>query len=263
MSVFDLKNKKILVTGALGLIGRELCYRLIKNNNKLIMIDHNFKKKNSSFKIKSKKINVYDVDLSNPSEIKKFFKLNQKILKGFNTLVNLAAIDAKVKRGNEFDVFENFPIENLIKTFSVNVIGLICICQEACKFFLKNKIKGNIINVGSTYSLVAPNINLYNSSYKKKSNKPIDYVISKSVVPMLTKYLATNYASTIRCNCIIPHVIIKKPPKKFIKNFKKISPIQRTCKVEEIINPLIFLISDGSSYMNGSTTIVDGGWTAW
>ena len=163
MSVFDLKNKKILVTGALGLIGRELCYRLIKNNNRLIMIDHHFKKKNSSIKIKSKKFNIYDVDLGNPNEIKKFFKLNQKILKGFNTLVNLAAIDAKVKRGNEFDTFENFPIENLIKTFSVNVIGLICICQEACKFFLKNKIKGNIINVGSAYSLVAPNINLYNS----------------------------------------------------------------------------------------------------
>ncbi len=262
MSVFDLKNKKILVTGALGLIGSELCYRLIKNNNKLIMIDHNLKKK-SDFKIKSKNINIYDVDLSNPSEIKKFFKSNQKILKGFNTLVNLAAIDAKVKTGNEFDTFANFPIENLIKTFSVNVIGLICVCQEACKFFLKNKIIGNIINVGSTYSLVAPNLNLYNSNSKKKYNKPIDYVISKSVVPMLTKYLATNYGNKIRCNCIIPHVIIKKPPKKFIKNFKKISPIQRICEVEEIINPLIFLISDGSSYMNGSTTVVDGGWTAW
>ena len=263
MSVFELKNKKILVTGALGLIGRELCYRLIKNNNKLIMIDHNFKNKNNNFKFRSKKIDIYDVDLSNPGEIKKFFKVNHKILKGFNTLVNLAAIDAKVKKGKKFDSFENFPIENLIKTFSVNVIGLICICQEACKFFLKNKIKGNIINIGSTYSLVAPNVNLYNSNAKKKiSNKPIDYVISKSIVPMLTKYLATNYGNIIRCNCIIPHVIIKKPPQKFIKNFKKISPIQRICKVEEIINPLIFLISDGSSYMNGSTTVVDG-WTAW
>ena len=40
------------------------------------MIDHNLKKK-SDFKIKSKNINIYDVDLSNPSEIKKFFKSNQ------------------------------------------------------------------------------------------------------------------------------------------------------------------------------------------
>ena len=35
------------------------------------------------------------------------------------------------------------------------------------------------------------------------------------------------------------------------------------CKVEEIVSPIIFLLSDGSTYINGSTIIVDGGWTAW
>ena len=82
MSVFDLKNKKILVTGALGLVGGELCYRLIKNNNKLIMIDHNFKK-NSSFKIKSKKSMFTTLISSNPSEIKKFLSQIKKNFKRF------------------------------------------------------------------------------------------------------------------------------------------------------------------------------------
>ena len=54
MSVFDLKKKNTRYR-SVGLIGSELCYRLIKNNNKLIMIDHNFKKKIVALKLSQKK----------------------------------------------------------------------------------------------------------------------------------------------------------------------------------------------------------------
>ena len=48
-----------------------------------------------------------------------------------------------------------------------------------------------------------------------------------------------------------------------IHHISKLSPIGRTCSIQEIMDPLIFLISDGSSYMTGSSLVVDGGWTAW
>jgi len=265
MSVFELRNKKILITGAIGIIGKSLSKRLIENKNELILIDNKPKIKKKKFYSDIVNCEIYNLDIANSEKVQQFFNENKKELKGVNTVVNLAAIDAKADKKKFKKHFHNFSIENIKGSLSVNLIGLINICQESCKLFIKQKINGNIINVGSTYSLVAPNINLYKSKNNLEVfNKPADYVISKSSIPNLTKYIATSYAKNkIRCNCLIPHAIIKKPTKEFLKNFKMISPIGRICKVEEIINPIIFLISEGSSYMTGSIMVVDGGWTAW
>ena len=85
------------------------------------------------------------------------------------------------------------------KSLDINLLGTINISQIFCEYFVKNKIKGNIINIASTYSIVAPNIALYNKNLSsiKKMNKPMDYVISKSSIPNLTRYIATNYGRQI------------------------------------------------------------------
>ena len=58
---------------------------------------------------------------------------------------------------------------------------------------LKQK-QGNIINIASVYGIVAPNLNLYkNKKNKQFFIKPIDYVISKSLIPNFTRYIATSY----------------------------------------------------------------------
>ena len=263
LETFALKNKKILITGSMGLIGKSLSETLLKNGNEIIMIDFKINKKDEYFiDLKKKKIPIFDIDLSNKKKLINFFQKQKKILKGLNTIVNLAAIDRKIGSKKLFQTsFHNFEAKLLKQSIDNNLIGAVNICQESCKFFIKNKIKkANIINIASTYSLVSPNPNLYD----KKQNKPVDYIISKGSIPILSKYIATNYAKQdIRCNCLIPHAVIKNPSKKFMKKFAELSPIGRICSVQEIIDPLIFLISDGSSYMTGSSLVVDGGWTAW
>ncbi len=123
---------------------------------------------------------------------------------------------------------------------------------------------GNIINVASTYSLVAPNQSLYDFGDGDFSYKPVDYVLSKSFIPNFTRYLATLYAKeNIRCNAIVPHGIEQGHDQKFIHNFSKLSPLGRMCDKDELTGPFTFLASDASSYMTGSLLVVDGGWTAW
>ena len=263
IETFALKNKKILITGSMGLIGRSLSETLIRNGNEIIMIDFKINKKSKDFKgLKKKNIPIFDIDLYNKRKVATFFKTQKKKLKGLNTVVNLASIDRKIGSGDLFKTnFHNFDTKLLKQSIDNNLIGSVNICQESCKFFIDNKVKkANIINIASTYSLVSSNPNLYG----RKKNKPVDYIISKGSIPILSKYIATNYAKqNIRCNCLIPHAVIKNPSKKFLTQFSKLSPIGRTCSIKEIIDPLIFLISDGSSYMTGSTLVVDGGWTAW
>ena len=124
--------------------------------------------------------------------------------------------------------------------------------------------RGNIINVASTYSLVSPNQKLYDFGDGEIMFKPIDYVATKSFLPNFTRYLATFYAKQgIRCNAIAPHGVFNDHPREFIKNWKELSPIGRMCNPKELHGPFTFLASDASSYMTGSTLVVDGGWTAW
>ena len=56
---------------------------------------------------------------------------------------------------------------------------------------------------------------------------------------------------------------MQQPEENFEKNFLELSPMGRVCKSNELVGPFIFLASDASSYMTGSTMVVDGGWTAW
>ena len=123
---------------------------------------------------------------------------------------------------------------------------------------------GNIINVASTYSLVSPNQKLYDFGDGTIQYKPVDYIVTKSFIPNFTKYLATFYASdNIRCNAIAPHGIFNDHDEKFLQNFAALSPIGRMADKKEMTGPFTFLASDASSYMTGTTLVVDGGWTAW
>ena len=54
-----------------------------------------------------------------------------------------------------------------------------------------------------------------------------------------------------------------KNPQWFKDNFEKLSPLSRMCNVNELCGPYVFLASKASSYMNGASLVVDGGWTAW
>ena len=81
----------------------------------------------------------------------------------------------------------------------------------------------------------------------------------------MTKYLACNLnPKKIRVNSISPGPITKSnASKRFIKKIRKKVPIGRVGKPIEVALPIIFLLSDLSTYVNGADLSVDGGWTAW
>nr|MCU0339228.1 SDR family oxidoreductase [Spirosomataceae bacterium] len=184
-----------------------------------------------------------------------------------DVLVNNAAIDAKFDKSGMSKVnqsrFENYPLDLLRKSVDVNLTGTIIVTQAVCRQMLQQG-HGNIINVASTYSVVAPNQSLYDFGQGIQNYKPIDYIASKSFIPNFTRYIATFYASEgIRCNAIVPHGILNNHDDAFLSNFAQLSPLGRMCDRDELRGPFTLLASDESSYMTGSVLMVDGGWTAW
>jgi NAD(P)-dependent dehydrogenase (short-subunit alcohol dehydrogenase family) len=265
-----LKGKSILFTGAFGLIGKEICTHYMNEGARVawadIIIDEkmvNWLRENFA----ETDFIVVEMDITDERQVAEGV---EKITTHFGTidvLVNNAAIDAKFDKSGISKVnqsrFENYPIDLLRKSVEVNLTGTIIVTQAACRQMLKQGY-GNIINVASTYSVVAPNQGLYDFGQETQNYKPIDYIASKSFIPNFTRYIATFYAKdNIRCNAVVPHGILNNHDEAFLANFAKLSPLQRMANREEMRGPFTLLASDESSYMTGSVLMVDGGWTAW
>ncbi len=265
-----LKGKTILFTGAFGLIGKEICAHYMNEGARVAWTDIKIDDKTVTWlqdNFAETDFVVVEMDITNETQVAEGV---DKVVSHWGTidvLVNNAAIDAKFDKKGIDKVnqsrFENYPIDLLRRSVEVNLTGTVIVTQAVCRQMLKQGY-GNIINVASTYSVVAPNQDLYDFGQGIQNYKPIDYIASKSFIPNFTRYIATFYAKdNIRCNAVVPHGVLNNHDEAFLRNFSKLSPLQRMANRDELRGPFTLLASDESSYMTGSVLMVDGGWTAW
>jgi NAD(P)-dependent dehydrogenase (short-subunit alcohol dehydrogenase family) len=125
---------------------------------------------------------------------------------------------------------------------------------------------GVVVNVSSTYGVVAPDQRLYQRDGEQRQQlfKPASYAVTKAGIAHLTRYLAAYWAgANIRVNTLTPHGIYNAQDEQFTRRFSERTPLGRMAHQDEMNGALLYLVSDASSYMTGSNLIVDGGWTAW
>ena len=90
------------------------------------------------------------------------------------------------------------------------------------------------------------------------------YSISKSGILNMTRFLATKFADdNIRVNTLTLGGVYDNNPGPFVKEYSKRTHLGNMANKTEYAGPLLFLVSDMSSYMTGSNLIIDGGWSAW
>lgn len=223
--------RRITITGSEGLIGSELCKYFEKT-------DH------------VKKLDIkLGHDLSDESFVKNWFKKNKS-----NYLINCFALNDHISSNRKKLTLYDITLESFSNYLQTNLLSLFSVCRE----FARNTKIGSIINFSSTYGLVSPNPILY-----KGFHKDIGYGISKAGVLNLTKYLAVHLAPQIRVNSVVPGGIKLSQDKIFLKNYSKLTPMKRMMKKTELNGLIDYLCSKESSYVTGSTVIVDGGYTAW
>ena len=267
MELFSLKNKTAIVTGALGLIGKQHCYALSEAGANIIASDID-ETKCSAFasELKTESIGAA-LDVTNPDSIK---ALRDKALKKFghiDILVNNAAINdmfENPKAAAEQSKFENYPLELWQKSVDVNLTGVF-LCSQILGYEMAKQKYGSIINVASTYGISAPDQSLYIKADGTQSfYKPPAYSATKGAVIMFTRYLASYWGKDgVRVNTLTPGGVENSQDEFFIQQYSKKTQLGRMAKPTDYKGALIFLASDASSYMTGANLIVDGGWTAW
>lgn len=267
MNNFSLKDKVAIVTGALGLLGKQHCYALSEAGANVIVADLNEELANHFAKeLKTKSMGCF-LDVTDINSIN---SMMNKILLHFNKvdiLINNAAINDMVETPRidlNNSMFENYTLENWKKSIDVNLTGTFLCSQIIGKEMVKRNY-GKIINIASTYGIVAPNQNLYKDN---KNNqlfyKPPAYSVTKGAIISFTKYLAAYWANkNIKVNALSPGGVENKQDEYFVKNYSNNTPLGRMAKPDEYKGALIFLASEASAYMTGANLVIDGGWTIW
>jgi len=123
----------------------------------------------------------------------------------------------------------------------------------------------SVVNIGSMYSMVSPDQRVYEN--KSGANPPF-YGAAKAALLQWTRYAACEFGHEgIRVNAIspgpFPSESVQTSSPEFVSILAGKVPLGRVGRAQEIQGPLSFLISDASSFVNGSNLVVDGGWTCW
>ena len=238
----NLKNKKILITGATGGIGNCLVDKFNSFDCQILATGTN-QSKLQKLKEKFPNIHTQSFKLNEHENIEKFIEEANKKLNGLDVLINNAGI-----------TLDNLSIrlseENWKKVLDINLTATFLMCKYAIKKMLKNK-KGKIINITS---IVGHTGNLGQANYSA----------SKGGIVAFSKSLAIEYAKkNININCVSPGFIKTEMTDNIKEDFKhnlisKI-PSGNLGTGEDVSNCVAFLASDMANYINGETIHVNGG----
>ena len=238
----NLKNKKVIITGATGGIGNSLVKKFTDNGS-IILATGTKEEKLNNLKNQFSSVHIEKFNLAEHKNIESFIESASDKLGGLDILVNNAGI-------NLDSLSIRLTEENWKKVLDVNLTSTFMMCKFAIKKMLKNK-SGKIVNITS---VVGHTGNLGQANY----------TASKAGIIAMSKSLAIEYAKkNINVNCISPGFIKTAMSDKIDDKIKEVImskiPSARLGEPEDIANAVLFLSSNESSYINGETLHVNGG----
>ena len=240
--MIDFNNKKILITGATGGIGKALVKKFTSLEGNVLATGT----KNEKLDLLKKEfpeINILKFDISEHSKIEEFIENVNSQLTSLDVVVNNAGI-----------ALDNLSLrmkdEEWQKVIDINLTATFLLCKYAIKKMLKNKY-GRIVNITS---IVGHTGNIGQANY----------AASKSGMIGMTKSLAIEYAKkNITLNCVSPGFIQSNMTDKILESIKAVLtskiPMSKLGSGEDVANTVAFLSSDAASYITGETIHVNGG----
>jgi 3-oxoacyl-[acyl-carrier protein] reductase len=251
----NVKDKVVLITGSSGGIGREIALAFAAEGAKVVI---NYRKKEGFDRAKDAETVVEEIrqtygteavaiaaDMAVEAQIIEMFAQAAATIGEVDILVNNAAYLPK-------GPLENYTEAEWNHTFQVNVTAAFIASKELIKRLRARGVKGKIINVASQ------------AAFFGSTSGHLPYDASKGALVSMTRAMAREVAREgINVNAIAPGMVMTKMVAKIWEERKEqyLSriPLYRIAQPEEIASVILFLASDMSSYMTGTTLDVTGG----
>src|SRR5579863_9324053 len=247
-----LDGKVAVITGAGGGMGREAAILFTEEGAKVCAADVNRAAAEATVALCSGEAFALGVDVVNEDEVAGMMDAAAERYGGIDVLYNNAGISPD----DDASILDT-SVEAWQRVQDVNVKGVFLCCKHGIPY-LRNRGGGSVINVASFVAIVGA------------ATSQISYTASKGAVLSMSRELAVQFAREgIRVNALCPGPVetplllnIFGDDPAALERRAVHWPSGRLGKPREIVNGALFLASDESSYVTGSTFLVDGGLTA-
>ncbi len=262
MKELDMNNQVIMVSGISGQLGQTISNAIINNGGKVLGMDVSsaeMKKTAKSYGWNKDQILLQEVDIRDKSAIEKAFGNGLEYFGKITSQINNAGVSV-------FAPWTERSEKDFDWVTDVNLKGTFFCMKTFMQYCIDSGNEGAIVNVSSHYGLISPDPRIYTDCARRNSEV---YGATKAGVIQMTKYFSVNAiadGAKIRVNAVAPGGI-KNPWNPQGEDFQKLyserCPMGRLAELEEMVGPVLFLLSQDASYINGHTLVVDGGMTAW
>lgn len=251
---FKLSGDTAVVTGAAGGIGYEVTDGLLQNGaENVFMVDYNENTLSEcAERIRSaypdKKIFAIRADLTKEADIKNLVEEISKAGLAVDILINNAGVARDVYSINE-------TAEGWSKVIDLNLSAQFFVSQAIATAFMIPQKHGRIVNMCSLGGIMGiPSAVAYSSS--------------KGGVMQMTKSLAAEWARFgILVNCVCPGFVDTpliaetKKNERWLGYVTMRNPLKRLANAEDIVGATLFLSSNYANFINGTSVVVDGGYS--
>lgn len=257
---FDLTGRIALVAGGAGYLGVPICRGLAECGARVIIADlRPSAAEDAARKLTSEQLNVEAAGLDAGDEASIIRTIGDIVEKHgrLDVLINATTFSTGKS-------MEQMSMADWEKGMRVTLSGAFVLSREAGRVMVPRG-RGSIIQFSSMYGLVSPDPHMYDAGVNVN---PIDYGTAKAGILQMVRYQAVMWGlKGVRVNAIVPGAFpqaggnLENAP--FVKRLEAKSPMRRVGRADEIVGAALFLASDASSYVTGTSIVVDGGWTAW
>ena len=246
-----LDGKVAVITGAAGGIGREAAI-LFSSEGASVCVGDMSREYGEAVAAECREAFFQEVDVADPGSVEAMYAATADRYGGIDVLYN----NAGIMPPDDSSVLETEP-DAWDRVMNVNAKGVYLCCKHGIPHLLERG-GGSVINVASFVALVGA------------ATSQIAYTASKGAVLSLTRELAVEFARQgVRVNALCPGPVatplllrlFEDDPAAYERRRIHL-PMGRLAKAGEIANGALFLASDESSYVTGTTFLVDGGLTA-
>ena len=247
-----LDGKVCVITGAGGGMGRDAAMLFTEEGAKVCAADVNVEAAEETVAQCGADAFAHQVDVADEASVESMMTATAQRFGGIDVLYNNAGISPS----DDASVLDT-SVEAWDRVQAVNTRGVFLCCKHGIPH-LQKRGGGSVINVASFVAIVGA------------ATSQISYTASKGAVLSMTRELAVQFArENIRVNALCPGPVetplllsIFGDDPAALERRRAHWPTGRLAKPREIVNGALFLASDESSYVNGSTFLVDGGLTA-